>query len=111
MCLVRPEKRFGMVVYWEFGSSTVGSWSDHHLLRPYRGFIVDPGFITEATTAAMVKLLNENCSEADVKWREFCGDVSGSLYRAAVFTDFMACFGRTMEEGDVVRAFVYYKVQ
>lgn len=100
-----------MIVYWDFGSSTATSWSDHHLLRPYRGFILDPGFITEATTAEMVKLLDEKCSEADVKWREFCGDVSGSLYRGAVFTDFITCFGRQMEKGDVVRAFVHYKVQ
>lgn len=122
-----PEEDTEMAVYWYFGwcinidSFRKDSGRDllrkkirdkgflqlycrHPLLREYKGGHTKPGFISKATTAEMIVLL-ENVSKEDRKARNgYNFNLDNEEYRSVVFSDFVYSFGRELTEGDTTNA-------
>ena len=100
---------FGIVVNISYDGELSAYFSDHELLREYRGFFKNERFLSKDTVSKMVKTVDDLKSDHDSNYRGFVKD-GDEAYTASVLGDFMECVGRKAKNGDVVCTFVNIEI-
>lgn len=100
---------FGMLVNIAYEGEFSTYFSDHELLREYRGFFKNERFLSKDTVSEMIKTLDELKSDHDSHYRGWVKE-EDEAYKASVLGDFMECVGRKAKNGDVVCTFVNIEI-